>query len=233
MIVATALMALALLFPVAADTPCADVVMIGVPGSGQEGLGRQVRDVTETAERLLPALGRTVEVRALDYPAISLADSFGLALINGDYARSVSKGAENLLTELESVRSTCPHSSVALVGYSQGAQVIKTAAESLEPESRIGAVVLLADPTRSAVQSSLVRLGDPSALRDGAFGGTGLPHHIAAVTIDVCAPGDGVCERGRRDLAAHVEGYEVLTPDVAAAMQRELGARSAVGRSLR
>jgi deoxycytidine triphosphate deaminase len=53
-----------------------------------------------------------------------------------------------------------------------------------------------------------------------------LPDHVRAVTVDVCAEGDGVCERGRRSLVAHTEGYAdagtLVTPYVLSDLSQRL-----------
>lgn len=187
---------------------CADVFIIGARGSGQPaGFGAQAEPVVEAIEEGLRGSGLIVESAPLDYPAISISESFGLVLLNGGYDRSVRAGAIELISELAGISSDCPRSEVVLVGYSQGAQAIKSALEDLPPRHRIAAVVLLADPTRDPAQAGIVRLGDPSGEGGGSFGPVELRDHFRAVTIDVCAEGDSVCDRARSSLVAHVEGY--------------------------
>ena len=209
MMVSTLALTLALLAPVAAAPDgCADVHIVGVRGSGQSsGFGEQVGRVVVGIEAALAARGITVTSEALDYPAISVSDSFGLVLLTGDYDRSVSAGVDALRTTLGTTAPSCRSPEFLLVGYSQGAQVIKTALADAEPTVPIAGVVLLADPTRDTTQKGIVRLGDPAIERDGAFGAIRLPHHVSAVAVDVCAVGDGVCERGRQSFAAHTDGY--------------------------
>lgn len=183
---------------------CEDVRIIGVRGSGQVGYGEQVGGVVVEAAGGVLRTGRTVSVHSLDYPAISVSDSFGLVLLNGDYDRSVQVGAEALRSDLDSIGDDCPLTQIILVGYSQGSQVIKTAMEHRTPIDRISAVVLLADPTRDTTQRGIVRVG--SGLEgSGAFGSILLPNHLRTVAIDVCAVGDGICGSG--GFQAHIGGY--------------------------
>lgn len=209
MMVSTLALVLTLLAPfVSTSDGCADIHIVGVRGSGQSaGFGEQVGRVVVGIEAALAARGINVTSEALDYPAISVTDSFGLVLVTGDYDRSVSAGVDALRSTLGTTASSCPTPEFLLVGYSQGAQVIKTALAGVQPTIPIAGVVLLADPTRDATQTGIVRLGDPALERDGAFGAIALPHHLSAVAIDVCAVGDGVCERGRQSFTAHTEGY--------------------------
>jgi cutinase len=197
---------ISLLIPaqIAGISGCEDAHIIGVRGSGQTNYGEQVGTVvTETATSIRQT-GRTVADHALDYPAISISDSFGLVLLNGDYDRSVKAGVDSLLSELDAIRDECPFTQIILIGYSQGSQVIKTAMEDRSPIDRIASVVLLADPTRETTQPGVVRLGSEGD-RSGAFGSIMLPDHLRTVAIDVCAVGDGVCGRG--GFLSHIEGY--------------------------
>lgn len=229
MTAAVAAVLLTLLFPLSpgsGDAGCVDAHVIGVRGSGQApGFGDQAAPVVESVVETLAASGRTVDTVALDYPALSLADSFGLALFTGEYDDSVRAGASALLASLASTATRCPRTEFVLVGYSQGAQVIKTALADAPPLRRITGIVLLADPTRDHRQAGIVRLGDPAVERPGAFGALPLPDHLRAVTLDVCAPGDGICERGRSDLRAHTGGYGTADTDIAPAFAAELADR--------
>lgn len=220
-LVAVLALAATLLIPVSGQVVdgCEDVHIIGVRGSGQSGYGDQVGTVlTETVSGIRRS-GRTVASHSLDYPAISIADSFGLALLNGDYSRSVNAGADRLRSDLDELRDRCPFTQSVLIGYSQGSQVIKTAMEGRFPVDRIAAVVLLADPTREIAQPGIVRLGSDLD-RPGAFGSIALPEHLRTVAIDVCAVGDGVCGRG--GFLAHIEGYEELSEPIVRYVLAEL-----------
>jgi cutinase len=200
---------------------CEDVHIIGVRGSGQIGYGDQVGSVVTDTAASVRRTGRSVIAHSLDYPAISISDSFGLALLNGDYSRSVTTGVDALRSDLDTIRNVCPDTQVVLVGYSQGSQVIKNAVKNRPPVDRIAAVALLADPTRDVTQPGIVRLG--SGLEgSGAFGSVTLPNHLRTVAIDVCAVGDGVCGTG--GFLSHIEGYEELAPPIILHILRELAA---------
>lgn len=213
----------ALLLPVHAPVPdgCDDVYMIGARGSGQTGYGAQVEAVLSETAASIRQTGRTVGSHSLDYPAISISDSFGLVLLNGDYNRSVSAGVGALTSDLDVIRRECPLTQIVLVGYSQGSQVIKNAMKDRAPIDRVAAVVLLADPTREITQRGVVRLG--SGLEgSGAFGSIMLPDHLRTVALDVCAVGDGVCGVG--SFLAHIDGYEILAGPIARHILGELPA---------
>jgi hypothetical protein len=213
----------ALLIPAhqAGISGCEDVHIVGARGSGQVGYGEQVGAVVSKTATSVRESGQTVHAYSLDYPAISISDSFGLVLLNGEYTRSVNAGAEALISELDSIRSECPQTQVILIGYSQGSQVIKTAMENRPPIDRIASVVLLADPTREISQRGIFRLG--SLLEGaGAFGSIKLPDHLRTVTVDICADGDGVCGTG--GFLSHIEGYTDLSDAIVRYVLNELGA---------
>ncbi|MGI9529206.1 MAG: cutinase family protein, partial [Acidimicrobiia bacterium] len=137
----------------------------------------------------------------------------------------VNAGVDALRATLEPAEAVCPSTEFLLVGYSQGAQVIKSTLTGVQPSVPIAGVVLLADPTRDATQRGIVRLGDPLAERNGAFGAIALPQHVSAVAVDVCAAGDGVCERGRQSFTAHVDGYDAAPELVVSFVLAELDSR--------
>jgi Cutinase len=225
---------LVLLTPVTpAGGACPDTSIIGARGSGQSGYGDQVGGVVEAAMTSLATLGRSVTADALDYPAISITDSFGLALFNGDYERSVEAGVEALEASLSDIATRCPATEVVLVGYSQGSQVIKLALQGVDPRLRIGGVILLADPMRDPTQRGIVRLGNPAVDRDGTFGALAVPERMRPVTIDVCADGDGICERGRRGFTAHIDGYTDAAVEVIPYLIADLDQRRSVHRGPR
>jgi pimeloyl-ACP methyl ester carboxylesterase len=222
-VVAVVAVAISLLIPaqLAGVPGCDDVHVIGVRGSGQRNYGDQVGSVVAEATKNIGQTGRTVAQHALDYPAISISDSFGLVLLNGEYDRSVRAGVKSLTSELDAIREECPLTQIILVGYSQGSQVIKTAMVNRPLVDRIASVVLLADPTRETSQRGVVRLGSQDE-GSGAFGLIMLPEYLRTVAIDVCAVGDGVCGRG--GFLSHIDGYEDFAEPIVRYVLSELAA---------
>ena len=220
MFVALMLVAALLVPSLGQPNGCPDVFVVGVRGSGQSGYGQQVSGTVEVLVERIASSGRSVTDVPLEYPAISVSDSFGLVLINGDYDRSVARGVRELRRVLSVETARCGASSIVLVGYSQGAQVIKEAVAESVPDVRIVALVLLADPTRDPSQPGVIRIGARSTARGGSFGALALPQRLRPVTVDVCALGDVVCERGRLVFGVHVNGYRDL---VGVAARRAVG----------
>ncbi len=206
--IATLMLMAVLLAPTFGQTAgCPDVQVIGVRGSGQQGYGEQAGAVVEAVVERVASTGRSVSEAPLDYPAISVSNSFGLVLLTGAYDRSVEAGVDALRFELAETSAACADTDIVLVGYSQGAQVIKLAVAGSVPDVRIVAVALLADPTRDPTQPGVTRLGDASGEHGGSFGTLALPDYLRPITVDVCAQGDGICERGRFRFLAHTLGY--------------------------
>ncbi len=131
MFVPTIALVISLLIPaqIAGVSECDDAHIIGARGSGQTNYGDQVGAVVAGTAMSIRQTGRTVAAHPLEYPAISISDSFGLVLLNGDYGRSVKAGVDSLLSDLDALREECPLTQIVLIGYSQGSQVIKTAME--------------------------------------------------------------------------------------------------------
>lgn len=202
---------LAPLTPGVADG-CSDVAIIGASGSGQTGYGEQVESVVDVLARGAAQSGMSVTAQPLDYPAVSISDNFGLALFNGDYNRSVGIGAANLADRLDALRRDCPATQVVLIGYSQGAQVVKTAMAGRAPVDRLAAVILLADPSRETLQLGVLRIGNLDGV--GALAEEPLADHIRPLTIDVCAVTDAVCSGGGLDFESHIRGYDGVADDV-------------------
>jgi cutinase len=222
--------------PSVAQEPCTDVTIIGVPGSGQNGgTGPQVGAVVDRTTGILTAGRRTVAVEVLDYPAIDLARTLGLALFDGRYAASVASGVEAVTRMVDSVAASCPETVLVLVGYSQGAQVIRESVTRLTSLVPIAAVALLADPTSSVVDA-VARVGAERA-GDGSLGPVQIPAGYLRRTIDVCAAGDPFCGGGRLIFGAHSGGYGPPLSDVAAARiavlaSSAVAARAGYGRPL-
>jgi hypothetical protein len=135
--------------------------------------------------------------QAIDYPATPLSSALGPVEILAALAASERRGTDALVAAIRrSYRRGCATRPVLVAGYSQGAEVVIRAVDRLtDAQQAHVAVALFGNPsylpglpgdfpggTRAAgVRPSL----GPPAFR--------LPGSVRARTIDVCAPGDGVC----------------------------------------
>jgi Cutinase len=155
-----ALVAGALLFPARADAApaaggaqadpadCPSLYLHGVRGTGEPaGLGLPIGAIADELDELLPG---EVEARANAYPAS------GIDLLQGlvQYKASVQQGRSNLVADLQAMESACPDADVAIVGYSQGADVVRRGL--IDHGSAAGyKVVLLGDPNLKGTETTI------------------------------------------------------------------------------
>lgn len=152
-----------------------------------------------------------VDIRNLPYPAEP-----DESLPIGDYWASMYKGRDELVKEVRWYNDNCASSTtLILVGYSQGAQVVKNALSDpglQADESAIGAVVNIADPSRDNRQVGMAQsgqmltlnpdgtTGSASVADGGLFERRAVPGVFAGFVgggryFDVCRTDDHVCNR--------------------------------------
>jgi len=147
----------------------AEVIFIGARGSGQStssynGLGPEVGKVWEKfrADAERDGKGALVNIRPVKvlYPATSAVDAV-LESITGslDYYISITLGQAELMTYVQQAGNCGNPPSLVLVGYSQGAEVIKNAFNSLEYQGDIDLILLIADPSYSK-NDGTIKIGD-------------------------------------------------------------------------
>lgn len=223
------------------STKCASLVVVGARGSGQAasssssitGFGPQARAGIETAVKRVKRSG-TVRYRSLtktEYPAVSV--NWTTAFNRQAYWASVSKGAKSTMAIVKDITSKCRSTKVALVGYSQGASVVRWAIRDL-PKSvraRVALVGLLGDPERRGynvkpseigIQQNydVTRGGKPVvSYGSGALGaGPALPGDRVSAIASGCHPDDDVCNLSTRnasgakfDMKVHTTYYQSST----------------------
>ena len=121
-------------------------------GSGAEAYRSEVYyDVADALEQSYKDFGLTYRLREVNYPAVAVANlqqifeayiSAGRAY---EFGASVEAGAQNVLDIRDYIRWKCPDTKFALIGYSQGAMVVKDAAKSFESEE-LGFLLAVGDP---------------------------------------------------------------------------------------
>jgi hypothetical protein len=189
-------------------------VFFGVAGSGQgvqnpppevvpAGVSRRDAASYGTTIGLLKTELETVAGHALaattaiDYPATSVTRYIGPGGLLADLALSEQQGVDGLVGAIRhSYAGGCAARPVLLAGYSQGAEVVILAVNELTARQQAGVTVALFGnpsylpgrpgdfPGRAAAS------GVRPAVLDVAFE---LPTAVRSRTIDICAPGDGVC----------------------------------------
>jgi cutinase len=186
--------------PVLADRTCADLVVIGARGSMQSadrnlGVGTEVRvTVEQLARRLRQRSDLTVHVEPVLYDSSPTPTAAG-------FLRNTAAGGTLALDRLTSLAARCPSSRFALVGFSQGAHVVHTAAMAVPPSvrSRVALVAMIADPTANPADP--IARWSYSAEPTGGHGRLGagpqIPVGLRRAAISLCVAGDAICnDRG-------------------------------------
>lgn len=181
--------------PASVDDRCADVIVLGVRGSGQslaanDGLGKEVHRAVDHLTGRLADDDRSVEVWADPYrtsadPTLEI------------YGAEVDNGSRLLAVHLREVVRDCEDSDIALVGFSEGAQVVHQVGHDLSEHlaRRVRLVAMIADPRRNADDDiAHESLSGESATGNGTLG-AGVPFGPATrdSAVSFCVPGDEIC----------------------------------------
>jgi hypothetical protein len=145
---------------------------------------------------------RLATARAIDYPATPLSSALGPVELLAALAASERHGVAALLAAIHrSYAGGCPARPVLLAGYSQGAEVVIQAVRRLtSAEQAHVAVALFGNPSRlpglpGDLPAGTRAAGVRPSLTQQAFR---LPAAVRHRSLDICAPGDGVCAVGSR-----------------------------------
>ena len=187
--------------PALSSSRCADLVVLGVRGSGQaadqnRGVGKEVlRTVTDLAGLVRARTGASLRLEAVRYDASGTATSAA-------YFEHVDAGARLARRQAQAVLARCPRTTLAVVGFSQGANVVHHLADDLDAgiARRTALVAMIADPQRDPDDAirhwsyAAERLADPGLL------GPGRPvaADVRRAAISLCTEGDEVCASGGR-----------------------------------
>lgn len=211
---------------------CVDVLLLGARGSGQwaaghdddRGYGPQVRIAVDRLVADLRDDGLTTVDLPVDYPAENMQT---FAINPRKYWAGVEKGVTWVQRRVSAFRSACPTSSVALLGYSQGAvvmhRVLQRGVDDVPNRWWLGSAVLIADADRVAFDNTTNHgTADDSstgmAQKAGSFSGSSpdkLTPWSEGVVHSVCNEGDTFCSN-TADKNTHY-GYRG-TPEVLEAL---------------
>lgn len=181
----------------ATNAACADLVVIGARGSTQNpdlnhGVGTEVRRTTdELIRRLHKRSKQTVRIEAIRYDA-------GATATLAAYQQHTAEGAHLMISRLRSLASTCPDSRFALVGFSQGAQVVHGAATTDVPADltgRVALIAMIADPRNNPADAITRWSYAKEPTRGNGRLGPGPPINsgLRPVAISLCVKGDEIC----------------------------------------
>jgi cutinase len=184
--------------PAASADPCPDVEVVFARGSGEPpGVGGIGGSFVDALREQVGA--RTFGVYPVNYPASTDFSSSGFPL-------TVIDGIRDASSHIESMAKNCPKTREVLGGYSQGAAVAGYTTSAAVPAGVPASAVPPPMPPEIANHVAAVTLfGTPSGqflLKYGAPTLTIGPLYQPK-TIELCAPGDGICGDGS-DAFAHV-----------------------------
>lgn len=175
--------------PSASADPCADVEAVFARGTGEPpgvgGIGQAFVDALRSQIG-----GKSLDVYPVDYPA---SGDFGSSI---DFAMTVIQGIRDAVNNIEATAANCPSTRIVIGGFSQGAVVAGFVTSADVPEGIPAAFVPPPMPPEVADHVAAVALfGRPS---DQFMRDVGAPTIVigplyVAKTIDLCAPGDTIC----------------------------------------
>jgi len=175
--------------PSASAQPCPDVEAVFARGTGEPpgvgGIGQAFVDALRSQAR-----GKSVDVYAVNYPASS---DFAGGI---EFAQTVITGITDAVNHIQGTAANCPNTRMVLGGFSQGAVVAGFVTSAVIPDGIPAALVPPPMPPEVANHVAAVALfGKPS---DQFLSDAGAPVIVigplyTAKTIDLCAPGDTIC----------------------------------------
>lgn len=184
--------------PSASADPCPDVEVVFARGSGEPpGIGGVGGSFVDALRSQIGS--SSLGVYPVNYPA---STDFS----NSNFPATVIDGIRDAGSHIESMAANCPKTREVLGGYSQGAAVAGFVTSAAVPAGVPAAAVPPPMPPEIANHVAAVTLfGTPS---DQFLQKYGAPTIAVGPlyrpkTLELCAPGDGVCSNGS-DPAAHV-----------------------------
>ena len=193
---------------------CADLIVLGARGQAQSdreagGVGPDVQSTTWALVEQLRR-GERVRLNAIRYPA-------RLAKTQAEFDRDVEVGRRLLLARHAALGAVCPKSRFALIGYSEGADVVHRAVASMSTKEAadLAVVAVLGDPLRNPkdhVRTETYGSGHLNG-RGSITGGPRWGEDVRDRVITFCTKKDNVCNApmtGRRGgvSTAHQRFYE-------------------------
>ena len=212
-----------------APVACPDYEFVGARGSGEDngvaeskrytqanpthGMGGEVWDVFKRLNETAAENGVVLEPFGVPYPAVGIDVVSGATLSSGSmsvYTKSVELGAHAAAAEIERVARSCDNTRVIVAGYSQGAQAVVDAVQTLTPgaRARVSAAVFFGSTYFNASESEhdygsydprldgyLAHAGVlPGGEGEGAASGTDWAKAFGdAAIFDYCHNADPIC----------------------------------------
>jgi cutinase len=187
---------LAMPAPEASAAPCPDVEVVFARGSGEApGLG-------QVGGPFVDALRAEVGARSLDVYAVNYEASTDFS--SPDFPKSVVAGIRDAGAHIQSMAANCPKTREVLGGYSQGAAVAGyVTAATIPPGVPADQVPRPLPPEIANHVAAVTLFGTPSENFLNQYGAPQITIGplYQAKTIELCAPGDGICGDGDSPIA--------------------------------
>jgi cutinase len=184
--------------PSASADPCPDVEVVFARGSGEPpGVGGIGGSFVDALREQIG--GRTLGVYPVNYPAST-------DFASSDFPLTVIDGIRDASSHIESMAKNCPKTREVLGGYSQGAAVAGYTTSAAVPAGvPASAVPPPMAPEIANHVAAVTLFGTPSGQFLQKYGAPTLTIGplYQPKTIQLCAPGDGICGDGS-DAFAHV-----------------------------
>ncbi len=212
---------------------CPPVILYFARGSSQvlagtvTGFGRPGHLLSEELRRHYGT--KVIGTMGDAYPAVAVTPR---SMLGKGYRRSVESGVESARQNVADLTMLCPGSWFVLGGFSQGAQVIRTALDGLNEtaQRRIAAVALFGDPYFDAAERTVIALSNYRRARRGALrklrpaGAPAIGVRFAGRVFSWCHDRDLICQS-----AGSLASHETYERDVGEAVTRIAGRLAALG----
>jgi cutinase len=176
--------------PSASAQPCPDVEVLFARGTGESpGVGLIGQTFVDSLRAEVGA--KSLDVYPINYPASA---DFGN---NMEFAATVIDGIRDAGSHIQSTAANCPKTRIVIGGYSQGAVVAGFVTSAAIPPGVPADLVPAPMPPAVANHvAAVVLFGKPS---DEFMRDVGAPPIVIGPlyvpkTIDLCAPGDTICD---------------------------------------
>ena len=185
--------------PAAAAAPDCRAALVTVAGSGQRAGSPEMTRIADVVKADAAKAGTSVVVRAADYPAVAWWRYVqpGMSWNWDGLNRSEVDGVSSVLANVNALRRICSTRPILLAGYSQGADVVIRAVNSMGPiQRRTVSVALLGSPSflpslpQDRGTFDAKRRGIRPSLNRATFH---LSPDVAPRAIDVCLRADSIC----------------------------------------
>ena len=192
--------------PSVSASSCSALLVVGARGSGEtydashDGMGPEVFAAYSQIARRVP----NTRPFGLPYPAVPVLP---VSQLGSAYWNSLSYGDSMLYHYVSQQVVACPYQRIALVGYSQGAQVIGDTLKNLTASQRslIAQIVLFGDPRFNPAISGIDRGGYNPRLA-GVFGARTIASLWYPKMRDYCALRDPVCNYSTANIVGCISG---------------------------